>query len=112
MTHPLMNGNPVWRNEMYALHPGGITKRVLRDTFSEVYDKNGLRIQGKDADEGVITTRSEEHTSELQSLMRTSYAAFCLKHKNINQKTIPTKTIQHAQTNTHNKLHDKYTFSP
>src|SRR3546814_8724880 len=25
--------------------------------------------------------RSEEHTSELQSLMRTSYAVFCLKHK-------------------------------
>src|SRR3546814_9067312 len=29
--------------------------------------------------------RSEEHTSELQSLMRNSYAAFCLKKKN-NQK--------------------------
>src|SRR3546814_1469644 len=27
-------------------------------------------------------TRSEEHTSELQSLMRISYAVFCLKHKN------------------------------
>src|SRR3546814_4541849 len=27
--------------------------------------------------------RSEEHTSELQSLMRTSYAAFCLKNTNI-----------------------------
>src|SRR3546814_3172297 len=27
--------------------------------------------------------RSEEHTSELQSLMRTSYAVFCLKKKNI-----------------------------
>src|SRR3546814_5671399 len=26
------------------------------------------------------TTRSEEHTSELQSLMRTSYAVFCLKN--------------------------------
>src|SRR3546814_6548929 len=26
--------------------------------------------------------RSEEHTSELQSLMRTSYAVFCLKKKN------------------------------
>src|SRR3546814_2469380 len=26
--------------------------------------------------------RSEEHTSELQSLMRTSYAVFCLKYKN------------------------------
>src|SRR3546814_10750221 len=30
----------------------------------------------------VITGRSEEHTSELQSLMRISYAAFCLKKKN------------------------------
>src|SRR3546814_2703689 len=28
-----------------------------------------------------ITTRSEEHTSELQSLMRISYAVFCLKQK-------------------------------
>src|SRR3546814_8499556 len=27
------------------------------------------------------TTRSEEHTSELQSLMRNSYAVFCLKNK-------------------------------
>src|SRR3546814_5651618 len=28
--------------------------------------------------------RSEEHTSELQSLMRISYAVFCLKKKNLN----------------------------
>lgn len=56
MTHPLMNENPVWNHEMYVLHPGGIKRRVLRDTNQEGYDKNGLRIQGKDADEGVITT--------------------------------------------------------
>src|SRR3546814_9814816 len=31
--------------------------------------------------------RSEEHTSELQSLMRISYAVFCLKKKNQNQQT-------------------------
>src|SRR3546814_3623082 len=30
----------------------------------------------------VITQRSEEHTSELQSLMRISYAVFCVKNKN------------------------------
>src|SRR3546814_7054679 len=30
--------------------------------------------------------RSEEHTSELQSLMRISYAVFCLKKKTINKK--------------------------
>src|SRR3546814_5990952 len=29
----------------------------------------------------VVTPRSEEHTSELQSLMRISYAVFCLKKK-------------------------------
>src|SRR3546814_8146668 len=31
--------------------------------------------------------RSEEHTSELQSLMRTSYAVFCLKKKTLIQQT-------------------------
>src|SRR3546814_7071998 len=34
---------------------------------------------------GVITQRSEEHTSELQSLMRISYAVFCLNKKNKKQ---------------------------
>src|SRR3546814_1079160 len=34
--------------------------------------------------------RSEEHTSELQSLMRISYAVFCLKKKNKNQQTTHT----------------------
>src|SRR3546814_15694593 len=33
--------------------------------------------------------RSEEHTSELQSLMRISYAVFCLKKKTINNNTTP-----------------------
>src|SRR3546814_7921089 len=35
--------------------------------------------------EGFIIDRSEEHTSELQSLMRISYAVFCLKKKTNNQ---------------------------
>src|SRR3546814_9832988 len=33
----------------------------------------------------MVQTRSEEHTSELQSLMRLSYAVFCLKKKTINK---------------------------
>src|SRR3546814_4642022 len=33
------------------------------------------------ADPGTVPARSEEHTSELQSLMRISYAVFCLKKK-------------------------------
>src|SRR3546814_4167289 len=35
-------------------------------------------------------TRSEEHTSELQSLMRSSFAVFCLKKKKKNQNIIRT----------------------
>src|SRR3546814_1854589 len=34
-----------------------------------------------------LTARSEEHTSELQSLMRKSYAVFCLKKKNTKHRT-------------------------
>src|SRR3546814_5459489 len=37
-------------------------------------------------------SRSEEHTSELQSLMRISYAVFCLKKKN---KTKTSTTLSH-----------------
>src|SRR3546814_8834098 len=40
--------------------------------------------------------RSEEHTSELQSLMRISYAVFCLKNKN-NQQHITNMTLTHLQ---------------
>src|SRR3546814_240713 len=35
----------------------------------------------------IAAERSEEHTSELQSLMRNSYAVFCLKNKNYKQQT-------------------------
>src|SRR3546814_8697573 len=34
---------------------------------------------------GAVGARSEEHTSELQSLMRNSYAVFCLKKKTTNK---------------------------
>src|SRR3546814_10880475 len=40
------------------------------------------------------SNRSEEHTSELQSLMRISYAVFCLKKKNKTKKN-NTHTITH-----------------
>src|SRR3546814_10237002 len=38
------------------------------------------------ARDGRLRPRSEEHTSELQSLMRISYAVFCLKKKKNNQR--------------------------
>src|SRR3546814_4129253 len=47
---------------------------------------------------GQILGRSEEHTSELQSLMRISYAVFCLKKK----KTQPPPNFTQ-----HNKRHTK-----
>src|SRR3546814_7112902 len=41
------------------------------------------RRQRSDEDKArIVAERSEEHTSELQSLMRISYAVFCLKKKN------------------------------
>src|SRR3546814_791108 len=46
----------------------------------------------------IVTNRSEEHTSELQSLMRISYAVFCLKKKkHIKHSTIGTITIKKEQ---------------
>src|SRR3546814_1282973 len=50
-------------------------------------------------DVGLGGNRSEEHTSELQSLMRISYAVFCLKKKNtITQNTI-TRKHKHTAKN-------------
>src|SRR3546814_3514493 len=40
-----------------------------------------------------VHSRSEEHTSELQSLMRISYAVFCLKKKNDNHRHTQGATV-------------------
>src|SRR3546814_9756545 len=43
----------------------------------------------------IAANRSEEHTSELQSLMRISYAVFCLKKKKqTNNNNIPTRSCR------------------
>src|SRR3546814_10443007 len=79
------------------------TARVVRD------DRRALH--GRDAAPGAErsaahvrlgTGRSEEHTSELQSLMRISYAVFCLKKKTYKQTRhtpentkLQTKNIKH-----------------
>src|SRR3546814_9366835 len=57
--------------------------------------------------------RSEEHTSELQSLMRISYAVFCLKKKKTTKtnpqtpihKTNPTKHTEYQSNNHHSQKH-------
>src|SRR3546814_10788586 len=60
------------------------------------------------APNGPPAKRSEEHTSELQSLMRISYAVFCLKNKNkIKQNIHRTNctTHTHNRTHYHTQLH-------
>src|SRR3546814_3681110 len=48
--------------------------------------------------------RSEEHTSELQSLMRISYAVFCLKKKNPSQKVYTSLLLSLLQLSSHYHL--------
>src|SRR3546814_16202539 len=59
----------------FALSDGGM--EVLGEPHRWLVDANWKQ--------GAENFRSEEHTSELQSLMRISYAVFCLKKKRIEQ---------------------------
>src|SRR3546814_1272147 len=51
---------------------------------TRVIDEDGRDVEPGSGTAGRLAVRSEEHTSELQSLMRISYAVFCLKKKNKN----------------------------
>src|SRR3546814_2927499 len=77
---PLTDRGPGWHDDPYKLGPVG------RDMCLMVVAGAGHYLGGIDsplrAPPGDATPeRSEEHTSELQSLMRISYAVFCLKKK-------------------------------
>src|SRR3546814_4496982 len=52
------------------------------EALPESFPGGLVTIECADGVSGVVVERSEEHTSELQSLMRISYAVFCLKKKN------------------------------
>src|SRR3546814_7063191 len=52
--------------------------------------------------------RSEEHTSELQSLMRISYAVFCLKKKKHNKQIHNSSALIHIQYNHTLVQHDNH----
>src|SRR3546814_7200881 len=58
-------------------------KRTARGALLGYYERESHQLA--DIDACLLVTRSEEHTSELQSLMRISYAVFCLKKKKQNQ---------------------------
>src|SRR3546814_5964743 len=67
-------------------NPGKIVCAPLNYDFHVAEAKSDSGINFGTA----ITDRSEEHTSELQSLMRISYAVFCLNKKRNRQYAIPT----------------------
>src|SRR3546814_4008203 len=73
-----------------ALMPADTSALFSRNLFnflSAFWDKEA----GKPILDEEIGNRSEEHTSELQSLMRISYAVFCLTTKNKTQRSMNDK---------------------
>src|SRR3546814_8089541 len=66
---------------------GGPIAALIGQLIEEARFDAGLEICRLTIDIlGVVPHRSEEHTSELQSLMRISYAVFCLQKKKKNKQ--------------------------
>src|SRR3546814_10866303 len=85
-----------WRHACFDLRTGGVLRAparqvVLADGSRCAYDAL-LLATGASPVHLDIPGRSEEHTSELQSLMRISYAVFCLKKKKTTNK-LTTKAL-------------------
>src|SRR3546814_1023029 len=75
-----------------ALPQDQMSSDQLEDVMSAINEMGINIVENEEAgedgepDKSDDDERSEEHTSELQSLMRISYAVFCLKKKNKRQK--------------------------
>src|SRR3546814_9671817 len=82
---------PGWEGDFKKKRPSNIS---ITHAYSDLF-VNSLQKFAKIID--LRVWRSEEHTSELQSLMRISYAVFCLKKKkqNIHNQN---RTYKHQQT--------------
>src|SRR3546814_10282255 len=92
--HDLLHRKRRRQREQLARQPVGLATRGAvadRDQLHAVRDAQLLQCRER----GI---RSEEHTSELQSLMRISYAVFCLKKKNTNKRNNITHTKPHHTT--------------
>src|SRR3546814_1244261 len=64
-----------------ADYPGAGNSRRITFEYVMLKDKNDSDEDARELVRLIKQYRSEEHTSELQSLMRISYAVFCLKNK-------------------------------
>src|SRR3546814_6198922 len=74
------NGKPITTDDVHAVHIGQqLVVGAPEGVLSNDTDPDGDALTAAVVSQP--TNRSEEHTSELQSLMRTSYAVFCLKKK-------------------------------
>src|SRR3546814_9423145 len=76
--------NPRIRNRLAPGTEGGVTLHLPDGDAATIYDA-AVRYAAEGVPLVVIAGkeyRSEEHTSELQSLMRISYAVFCFKKNN------------------------------
>src|SRR3546814_5174622 len=74
------------RAQAYAPTPGGGWRITLNN--ADNFGATNVNATAADMARWLAFFRSEEHTSELQSLMRISYAVFCLKKK---KKTLNTQ---------------------
>src|SRR3546814_10047742 len=71
-------GTDAW---IARLRDPAVRRRVVRELRAPGDWENVLRMAGPDKATVAGVRRSEEHTSEIQSLMRNSYAVFCVKYK-------------------------------
>src|SRR3546814_1314909 len=90
-----------------TLFRSGLSRRYARDVRTDRHALGAVEGDRRQQQEGGAHLRadpcrrgaggrSEEHTSELQSLMRISYAVFCLKKKNTSLKTSTEHRQEHA----------------
>src|SRR3546814_1781697 len=69
------------RSQTIARPPFDSTPSRDGPRVNEMITSAQVRLVDENGEQVGVVSRSEEHTSELQSLMRISYAVFCLKKK-------------------------------
>src|SRR3546814_5184065 len=78
---------------MVAMKAASDNANKLIDTLNLVYNKARQAAITQEISE-IVGGRSEEHTSELQALMRISYAVFCLTKKNTRKENNVTSSSE------------------